>query len=93
MRLEQLLEEKRGEIRRIASEHGALEVRVFESVARREADRESDTDFLVELEAGRSLIESLLGRRYRAWTQGAYSRARAVGGDDGLKTFEYTINE
>ncbi len=72
MRLDQLLEEKRGEILRIASEHGAREVRVFGSVARGEADRESDIDFLVELETGRSLLdlgglqmelESLLGRR------------------------------
>jgi predicted nucleotidyltransferase len=72
MKLDQLLEEKRGEILRIASEHGAREVRVFGSVARGEADRESDIDFLVELEPGRSLLdlgglqmelESLLGRR------------------------------
>ncbi len=72
MRLDQLLEEKRGEILRIASEHGAREVRIFGSLARGEADRESDIDFLVELETGRSLLdlgglqmelESLLGRR------------------------------
>jgi len=72
MRLDRLLEEKREEILRIASEHGAREVRVFGSVARGEADRESDIDFLVELETGRSLmdlgglqmeLESLLGRR------------------------------
>jgi predicted nucleotidyltransferase len=72
MKLDQLLGEKRGEILRIASEHGAREVRVFGSVARGEADRESDIDFLVELEPGRSLLdlgglqmelESLLGRR------------------------------
>ena len=72
MRLEQLLEEKRGQILRIAAEHGAREIRAFGSVARGEADRESDIDFLVELEPGRSLLdlgglqmelESLLGRR------------------------------
>ncbi len=72
MRLDQLLEEKRGEILRIAAEHGAREVRVFGSVARGEADLESDIDFLVDLETGRSLLdlgglqmelESLLGRR------------------------------
>jgi len=72
MRLDQLLEENRGEIRRIAAEHGAREVWVFGSVARGEADRESDIDFLVELEPGRSLLdlgglqmelESLLGPR------------------------------
>ena len=72
MRLDRLLEEKRGEILRIATEYGAREVRVFGSVARGEADHESDVDFLVELEPGRSLLdlgglqmelESLLGRR------------------------------
>jgi predicted nucleotidyltransferase len=72
LRLDPHLEEKRGEILRIAAEHGAREVRVFGSVARGEADRESDIDFLVELESGRSVLdlgglqmelESLLGRR------------------------------
>ena len=72
MGYEQLVKEKREEILRIASRHGAREVRVFGSVARGEADRKSDIDFLVELEAGRSLLdlggmqmelEALLGRR------------------------------
>ena len=56
MRQDQLLREKRAEILRIAAEHGARDVRVFGSVARGEADPESDVDFLVEL-------ESLLGCR------------------------------
>lgn len=72
MRLDRFLEEKRGEILRVAAEHGAREVRIFGSAARGEADQESDIDFLVELEAGRSLLdlgglqmdlESLLGGR------------------------------
>ena len=79
MRLEQLLEETRGQILRIAAEHGAREVRVFGSLARGEADAESDIDFLVELEAGRSLfdlggpqmeLETLLGRRVDVVTAG-----------------------
>lgn len=72
MKLDQLLEEKREEILSIAAEHGARDVRVFGSVARGEADRESDVDFLVDLEPGRSLLdlgglqmdlEALLARR------------------------------
>ena len=46
---DQLVKEKREEILRIASRYGARDVRVFGSVARGEADRESDVDFLVEL--------------------------------------------
>jgi predicted nucleotidyltransferase len=67
-----LLESKREEILQIAARHGAHNVRVFGSVARGEAQPESDVDFLVELEPGRSLLdhvallqdlEILLGRK------------------------------
>jgi hypothetical protein len=66
-----LLSEKRKDILRIAAKYGARQVRVFGSVARGEDDEQSDVDFLVDLEAGRSLLdlgglqyelESLLGR-------------------------------
>jgi uncharacterized protein len=57
MRYDQLVKERREEILRIASRYGARDVRVFGSVARGEADRESDIDFLVELDAGRSLLD------------------------------------
>lgn len=57
MRHDRLLKEKREEILRIASRYGARDVRVFGSVARGEYDRESDIDFLVDLEAGRSLLD------------------------------------
>ena len=72
MRLDQLLEEKRGEILRIAAEHGAARCESSGPWPAGEADRESDLDFLVELETGRPLldlgglqmdVESLLGRR------------------------------
>jgi predicted nucleotidyltransferase len=86
MRYDQLVEEKRAEILRIASRYGARDVRVFGSVARGEDDRESDVDFLVELEAGRSLLdlgglqmdlESLLGCRVDvATTRGLKERIR-----------------
>lgn len=57
MRHDRLVREKREEILRTASRYGAHDVRVFGSVSRGEADRESDIDFLVELETGRSLLD------------------------------------
>lgn len=45
--IEELLLEKRSQILEIAARHGASEVRVFGSVARREATATSDIDFLV----------------------------------------------
>ena len=55
--LSDLLQEKRDQILQIAARHGAYNVRVFGSVARGEASSESDIDFLVNLEAGRSLMD------------------------------------
>jgi len=52
-----LLGEKRTDILRIAAKYGARHIRVFGSVARGEADPRSDVDFLVDLEAGRSLLD------------------------------------
>lgn len=57
MGIETFLKEKRGDILRIAAKHGARNVRVFGSVARGEADENSDIDLLVELEIGRSLLD------------------------------------
>ncbi len=48
---------RRAEILAIASRHGAHDVRVFGSVARGDAGPDSDVDFLVELDAGRSLFD------------------------------------
>lgn len=42
------LQEKRSEILQIAEKHGAFNVRVFGSVARREETAASDVDFLVD---------------------------------------------
>ena len=57
MNLDELLRSKREEILRLASRHGARNVRVFGSVARGEADERSDVDLLVDLEPGRSLLD------------------------------------
>lgn len=57
MNAKQLLKEKREEILRISAKHGARNVRVFGSVARGVADEQSDLDFIVQLESGRSLFD------------------------------------
>jgi predicted nucleotidyltransferase len=49
MTLEQLLHEKLDEIRRIATAHGAYNIRVFGSVARGEATPQSDLDLLIDV--------------------------------------------
>lgn len=49
--------ERRDEILRLASRRGAHAVRVFGSVARGEANAESDLDLLVAWEPGRSLLD------------------------------------
>jgi predicted nucleotidyltransferase len=76
--LEELLKAKREEILEVCARYGARQVRVFGSVARGEADEQSDIDFLVELEPGRALLdlgglqydlEQLLGRRVDVVTE------------------------
>jgi len=57
MALEDLVRSKRSDILRIAARHGATRVRLFGSVARGEAGEESDVDFLVDMERGRSLLD------------------------------------
>jgi predicted nucleotidyltransferase len=70
MTLEKIFE-KKDEILKLAHQYGANDIRIFGSVARGEADDQSDVDFLVSMEPGRSLfdmggllmdLESLLGR-------------------------------
>jgi len=65
------LREYREEILGIACERGVTSVQVFGSVARGDARPDSDVDFLVQFEPGRSLldlggfldeVEELLGR-------------------------------
>ena len=57
MDLNRLLQEKREAILQLAAKHGARNVRVFGSVARHEANEQSDIDFLVDMEPGRSLMD------------------------------------
>ena len=54
---DELLQTKREDILRIASQYGAYNVRIFGSVARGEADEKSDIDLLVNMEPGRSLFD------------------------------------
>ena len=57
MNQKETLQQQRQEILRIAAKHGAYNVRIFGSVARDEADLDSDIDILVDLEPGRSLLD------------------------------------
>ena len=54
--------EKRAEILRLGEKHGARTIRVFGSVARGDSREESDVDFLVEFDRGRTLFD-LIGLR------------------------------
>ena len=51
-----LLKSRREEILQIAAKHGALNVRIFGSVGRGEADSNSDVDLLVEFKRGTTLL-------------------------------------
>ncbi len=51
------LQGQRDAIMRVAARHGALNLCVFGSVARGEARPDSDVDFLVDMEPGRSLLD------------------------------------
>jgi predicted nucleotidyltransferase len=82
MRIDEVLRGKREEIRQIATEHGARNVRIFGSIARGEAKSTSDVDVLIELEPGRTLLdivaikqdlEDLLGRKVDVVTEAAVS--------------------
>lgn len=82
MGVKELLESKKSEVMRLARIHGARDVRVFGSVARGDAGPDSDIDFLVDMESGRSLLdlvafwqelEDLLGRKVDVLTDGGVS--------------------
>jgi predicted nucleotidyltransferase len=82
MSISQLLQSKRSQIIQIATRHGAQNVRVFGSVVRGDARPDSDIDFLVDMEGGRSLLdlvqlsqdlEELLHRKVDVLTDGGLS--------------------
>lgn len=51
------LQGKRQDILRVAAKYGARNIRVFGSAARGEDRPDSDLDLLVDMEAGRSLLD------------------------------------
>ena len=57
MSLFNIVKKNRDEILRIATSHGASDVRIFGSVVRGEDTENSDIDFLVKLEKNRSLLD------------------------------------
>jgi len=68
----QIVQQRKKEIIAVAQAHGLVNVRVFGSVACGEDTAQSDIDFLVDLEKGRTLLDlggalvqlqDLLGRR------------------------------
>ena len=57
MKAEKLVKDKRDDIISIVAKHGALNPRIFGSVARGETDAESDIDLLVKMDKNRSLLD------------------------------------
>ena len=77
-----LLSENREAILQLAAQHAAANVRVFGSMAREDATPGSDVDFLVDMEADRSLLdlvglwqdlEDLLGQSVDVISEGGMS--------------------
>ena len=80
MDIEEIIKTNCNEIRRIAAQHGATNIRLFGSVARGEARPDSDVDFLVDVTTQTSSwfpvglildLEKLLGRRVEIVTERA----------------------
>ncbi len=87
MGISEIIGNKREDVLALAAKYGASNVRIFGSVARGTADGDSDIDFLVDMEKGRSLLDlggllmdlqRLLGRDVDVITAaGLRSRIRA----------------
>lgn len=90
MGIREIIGNKREAILALAAKYGASNVRVFGSVADGKADEASDVDFLVDMEAGRSLfdmggllmdLQDLLGRKVDVVTEAGlhwYIRDRVI---------------
>ena len=91
MALRDVLTEQREAILAVAERHGAFNVRVFGSVARREETPESDIDFLIDYDLDRVSpwfpvglmhdLQDLLGREVDVVTEGGlhwYIRERVL---------------
>ncbi len=85
--LRQLVADHRDEILALAREHGAHDVRVIGSVSRGDEDADSDIDFLVRFEQGRSLfdqagllhgLEELLGVEVDVVSEGSLPDGNAL---------------
>lgn len=81
---DEILKSKRNEILNLATKHGVKNLRVFGSVARGQAGPQSDVDFLVEVEPGRTYLDlgaflmdlqDLLGRKVDLVTERALHAA------------------
>jgi len=57
LKFDEVVMPNRERILQIAEQYGAQKVRVFGSVARGQDDADSDIDFLVDMEPGRSLFD------------------------------------
>jgi predicted nucleotidyltransferase len=57
MGISEIIGNKRDEVLALAARYGASNVRIFGSVAHGTADTDSDIDFLVDMEKGRSLLD------------------------------------
>jgi len=57
MGIPEIIQDKKEQVLALAARHGASNVRIFGSVANGTAKTDSDIDFIVDLEPGRSLFD------------------------------------
>ena len=57
MGIPEIIQDRKEQILALAAQYGASNIRIFGSVANGTADENSDIDFLVDMEKGRSLFD------------------------------------